>query len=189
MLRSEVPDSLKKSSVFRFYPCASASLRKREVKPRLKSGFFLFRNHVSPFMFFASFRTEVETGAMIRRVLSSGKRVVLPKVQGKELALYEIHDFDHDVVPGAWGIPEPKAAKPARLEDIDLMIMPGAAFDASGNRVGYGAGFYDKLLPAFKNMTIALAFEAQIVQAVPSDPHDVPVNKIVTEKRIIEVKS
>jgi 5-formyltetrahydrofolate cyclo-ligase len=140
-------------------------------------------------MFFASFRTEVETGEMIRRTLSSGKRVVLPKVTGDELALYEINDFDDDIVPGAWGIPEPKAVKPVKLDDIDLMIMPGAAFDERGNRVGYGAGFYDRLLPAFGKMTIALAFEAQIVPDVPADPHDVPVNMIVTEKRIIEASS
>ena len=140
-------------------------------------------------MFFASFRTEVETGAMIRRALSSGKRVVLPKVKGDELSLYEINDFDDDVVPGAWGIPEPKEIRPAKLDDIDLMIMPGAAFDERGNRVGYGAGFYDKLLPAFRKKTVALAFETQIVRDVPSDAHDVPVDKIVTEKRVIEASS
>ena len=136
-------------------------------------------------MFFSSFRSEVETGPMIRLALSTGKRVILPKVNGKELALYEIRDFDRDVVPGAWGIPEPANAMTARLDDVDLVIMPGAAFDEQGNRVGYGAGFYDKLLSAFHKTTIALAFEAQIVPHVPADPHDVPMNKIVTETRTI----
>jgi 5-formyltetrahydrofolate cyclo-ligase len=136
-------------------------------------------------LFFASFRSEVDTISMIRRALASGKRVILPKVQGKELSLYEICDFDDDVAPGAWGIPEPKGAKLAKLDEIDLMIMPGAAFDERGNRVGYGAGFYDRLLPAFRKMTIALAFEAQIVPDVPADSHDVPVDAIVTEKRVI----
>jgi 5-formyltetrahydrofolate cyclo-ligase len=136
-------------------------------------------------MFFASFRSEVDTETMIRRALRSGKRVILPKVAGKELTLYEIRDFDADVETGAWGIPEPKPLVPAKLEKIDLMIMPGAAFDEQGNRLGYGAGFYDKLLPAFKGATIALAFEAQILSNVPADPHDAPVKKIVTEKRVI----
>ena len=139
-------------------------------------------------MFFASFRSEVETEPMIRRALASGKRVVLPKVLGKELALYEIHDFDRDVTPGAWGIPEPAAATTAQLGDIDLVIMPGAAFDERGNRVGYGAGFYDKLLSAFRKTTIALAFKTQIVPRVPADLHDVPATMIVTEKRIITVQ-
>lgn len=136
-------------------------------------------------MFFASFRSEVETEGMIRRAIRSGKRVVLPKVAGKELALYEIKDFDSDVATGAWGIPEPKPLTPAGLGDIDLMIVPGAAFDEQGNRLGYGAGFYDKLLPAFRGTTVALTFEAQIRKSLPAEKHDVPIKKIVTEKRVI----
>jgi 5-formyltetrahydrofolate cyclo-ligase len=123
---------------------------------------------------------------MIRHALVSGKRVVLPRVKGRQLALFEIKDFDKDVSPGAWGIPEPVESHPVLLTDIDLIITPGAAFDESGNRLGYGAGFYDRILPSFAGMTIALAFEAQIVPQVPADKHDVPVMKIVTEKRIIE---
>ena len=61
--------------------------------------------------------------------------------------------------------------------------MPGAAFDEQGNRLGYGAGFYDKLLSAFTKTTVALAFEAQIVPRVPAELHDVPIKKIVTEKK------
>jgi 5-formyltetrahydrofolate cyclo-ligase len=137
-------------------------------------------------MFFASFRSEVETEPMIRHALASGKRIVLPRVKGRQLALFEIKDFDKDVSPGAWGIPEPVESHPVLLTDIDLIITPGAAFDESGNRLGYGAGFYDRILPSFAGMTIALAFEAQIVPQVPADKHDVPVMKIVTEKRIIE---
>lgn len=139
-------------------------------------------------MLFASFQSEVETHHMIRRALAEGKRVVLPKVKGTELELFEIENFDRDVVPGAWGIPEPAAGRPAALQDIGLIVVPGAVFDERGNRVGYGGGFYDKLLPLFRGMTVALAFDLQIVSAVPTDPHDVPVKKIVTEKRIIEAK-
>ena len=136
-------------------------------------------------MFFASFRSEVDTGSMIRRALTFGKRVVLPKVEGAELALHEITDFDSDVAPGAWGIPEPIESRPVLLEEIDLIIVPGAAFDKQGNRLGYGAGFYDKLLPAFKKMTVALSFELQLVPNVPADVHDVPIKRIVTERRVI----
>jgi 5-formyltetrahydrofolate cyclo-ligase len=139
-------------------------------------------------MFFASFRSEVETGPMIRRALAYGKRVILPKVKGKELALFEIKDFDKDVSPGAWGIPEPFESRPAGLNDIDLIVVPGAAFDHRGSRVGYGAGYYDKILAGYHGVTVALAFEEQIVPDVPAASHDVPVRKIVTEKRIIEAK-
>ena len=136
-------------------------------------------------LFFASFRSEVDTLPMIRRALAEGKRVALPKVQGAELGLFEIKDPATDVASGAWGIPEPKDAFPVRITDIDVVVVPGAAFDAKGNRIGYGAGFYDKLLAGFRGTTVALAFEVQIVQDVPASTHDVPVKKIITEERII----
>ena len=140
-------------------------------------------------LFFASFRSEVDTGPMIRRALAFGKRVVLPKVKGTEMVLNEILDLDKDVSPGTWGIPEPHEPRPVMLEEIDLIIVPGAAYDEHGNRVGYGAGFYDKLLPAFKKTTVALAFESQIVPNVPTEMHDVPIKKIVTERRVIIARS
>ena len=161
--------------------------KSREIEQRL---WLLpeFRS-ASTVMFFASFRSEVETGPMIRHVLASGKRVVLPRVKGRQLALFEIKDFDTDVSPGAWGIPEPVESHPVPLTAVDLIITPGAAFDESGNRLGYGAGFYDRILSSFPRMTVALAFEEQIVPQVPTDPHDVPVKKIVTEKRVIDTST
>ncbi len=140
-------------------------------------------------LFYASFRSEVETHDMICRALAEGKQVVLPKVKGKDLALFEIRDFDQDVKPGRWDIPEPINGRPVTPEKIGFIVVPGAAFDERGNRLGYGAGFYDKLLKKYKGTTAALAFELQVVVSVPADPHDVPVKKIVTEKRVIEAKS
>lgn len=136
-------------------------------------------------LFYASFRSEVETWDMIRNALSGGKRLALPKVRGKGLALFEIKDFDRDVAPGAWGILEPQNGRPVHKGDIDLMVVPGAVFDEKGNRLGYGAGFYDRLLAGFDGQSVGLAFELQIVSHVPVGPLDVPVNKIVTEKRVI----
>jgi 5-formyltetrahydrofolate cyclo-ligase len=161
--------------------------KSREIEERL----FLLPEFKSArtVLFFASFRSEVDTGPMIRRALAFGKRVALPKVEGTELVLYEISDLDKDVSPGRWGIPEPHEPRSVTLEEIDLIIVPGAAYDEHGNRVGYGAGFYDKLLTAFKKMTVALAFEAQIVPNVPTEMHDVPIKKIVTERRVVVAQS
>lgn len=139
----------------------------------------------STILFFASFRSEVDTVPMIRQALAEGKRVVLPKVKGKDLALFEIKEFDKDVSAGAWGILEPHETDPVALESVDLIIVPGLAFDERGNRLGYGAGFYDKLLASFAKTTVALAFEVQVVPEVPAAKHDVPIKKIMTEKRII----
>lgn len=140
-------------------------------------------------LFFASFRSEVETGHMIGRALAEGKRVVLPRVKGKELELIEIRNFELDVAPGAWGIPEPERGTRTDRRDIRLIVVPGAAFDGQGNRIGYGAGFYDKLLQTYTGRTVALAFELQIVPGVPADSHDIPVQTIVTETRVIETNA
>ena len=159
------------------------SSKSREIEERLFS--LSECKSARTIMFFASFRSEVETASMIRRALGDGKKVILPKVKGKELELFEIKNFDQDVSTGAWGIPEPRETSPAKLDEIDLIIVPGAAFDEQGNRLGYGAGFYDKLLAEFRKPTVAIAFEEQVVPMVPADTHDVPVKMIVTEKRVI----
>lgn len=140
-------------------------------------------------LLYASFRSEVETHDMVRRALAAGKKIVLPRVRGKVLDLFRIQDFDRDVKPGRWDIPEPVGGKQAGPGDIQFIVVPGAAFDEFGNRLGYGGGFYDKLLKEYKGSSAALAFELQIVPNVPADPHDVPMQRIVTDKRIIETSS
>lgn len=142
-------------------------------------------NGSSLILFFASFRSEVNTIPMIRRALAEGKRVALPKVKGNGLELFEIRELEKDVSPGAWGIPEPHEHNRVALDAVDLLIVPGLAFDEWGNRLGYGAGFYDKLLASCTKPTVALAFEVQMVKQVPAARHDISVKKIVTEKRII----
>ncbi|PIP71043.1 MAG: 5-formyltetrahydrofolate cyclo-ligase [Nitrospirae bacterium CG22_combo_CG10-13_8_21_14_all_44_11] len=142
-------------------------------------------------LFYASFRSEADTMELIKTALSEGKRVALPKVDKKDrrLLLYEIEDI-RELAQGYMGILEPSASKErlTGLDDMDLIIIPGAAFDASGNRLGYGAGFYDRLLTGMKKIipVIAPAYEEQIVEKIPSEPHDVKVSKIVTDKRVIE---
>ncbi|MDI6745295.1 MAG: 5-formyltetrahydrofolate cyclo-ligase [Thermodesulfovibrionales bacterium] len=142
-------------------------------------------------LFYASFRSEVSTMKMIKISLDSGKRVALPKVdkENKKLKLYEIKNMN-ELVQCYMGILEPSVSEErlTALDDIDLIFIPGAAFDVSGSRLGYGSGFYDKLLSEIKDKipVIAPAYEEQIVDNIPSEPHDIKVDKIVTETRIIE---
>lgn len=143
-------------------------------------------------MFYVSFRSEVETHAMIREALATGKTVIVPVTDMKDnrLALSRLEDFDNDLAPGTWGILEPKPEKLRPVSchdiDIDLVITPGAAFSINGNRIGYGGGFYDRLLKDYKKCVMALAFEIQILSDVPfSTERDVPVDHIITEKRVI----
>lgn len=147
-----------------------------------------FRN-AGIIFFFASFRTEIDTTEMIKSALSSGKRVLLPKVdkENHELLLYEIRDFS-ELTPGYMGIPEPSfQGRQMSINDADIVIIPGAGFDASGNRIGYGGGYYDRLLSGLQKdiPVIAPAYEEQIEDCIPSEPHDIRVNMIVTDRRVI----
>jgi 5-formyltetrahydrofolate cyclo-ligase len=147
-----------------------------------------FRN-ASVIFFFASFRTEVDTTEMIKSSLFSGKRVLLPKVDKDrhELLLYEIRDFG-ELAPGYMGIPEPPVSeKHMSINEADIVIIPGAGFDASGNRIGYGGGYYDRLLSGLQENipVVAPSFEEQLVDVIPSEPHDIRVQMIVTDRRLI----
>lgn len=140
---------------------------------------------------FVSFGSEVSTELIIKNSLKIGKRVVVPITDYKErrLILSEITDYDRDLKPGHWGILEPKneVVRIIEPDDLDLILIPGIAFDAAGRRLGYGAGYYDRLLARCKNrpLTIALAYELQVVDEVPVMEYDVKIDGIVTEERVI----
>lgn len=141
--------------------------------------------------FYASFRSEVETLGMIRASLEWGKKIVLPKVdtENHRLKLYEIKDVN-ELMPGCMGIPEPSVPEERLrgLDDIDLVVIPGAGFDVYGNRLGYGAGYYDILLAQMKKKIpiVAPAYKEQIVERIPAAEHDVRIDKIVTDERVVE---
>jgi len=141
--------------------------------------------------FYASFRSEVETLTMIKESLAMGKRVVLPKVQIKEhrVALCEIEDIN-ELTIGHKGIPEPMSLNEHALliDEVDIFVIPGVSFDYACNRLGYGGGYYDMLLAQRKKKApiIALAFEEQLVDEIPSEPHDIKVEMIITDKRLIK---
>lgn len=141
--------------------------------------------------YYMSFRSEVETENMIRESLKLGKKVVLPvsRVKRKELQMVYVKNFDKDLKPGTYGILEPKNTK-IKLDDLsqlDIVVLPGSVFDLSGYRLGYGGGYYDRFLQTLGSGTviIGLAYEFQVVNEVPREPHDIPVHQIVTENRII----
>ncbi|WP_245574381.1 5-formyltetrahydrofolate cyclo-ligase [Desulfovirgula thermocuniculi] len=142
-------------------------------------------------MAYVDFRNEVKTGELIRASMAMGKRVAVPltDLQHKRLIPSLLQDFPGDLAPGAWGIlePRPGSLRPLEPEELDLVIVPGVAFDEKGNRLGYGGGFYDRFLPQTRPGTVwlALAFELQICPEISPGPHDCPVHLIVTEERVI----
>jgi 5-formyltetrahydrofolate cyclo-ligase len=145
-------------------------------------------------LMYVSFRTEVDTIGQLEGILCLGKKLVVPLVDSKQkqLTLYEIKDIT-DLVPGYMDIPEPKAVENRKVElkDIDIIVIPGTGFDTKGNRLGYGGGYYDRLLAdTEKNIPkIALAFEEQIAEEIPSEPHDMKMDIIITDERVIRTKS
>ncbi len=143
-------------------------------------------------MFFITFGSEVNTRPMVEDTIKRGKVALAPKPVPKtrEMIPSKIIDWDNDLVPGAYDIPEPKeeALRPFNPESIDLLIVPGVAFDQKGNRLGYGGGYYDRFFSLLGSHTplVALVFDLQIVPGVPVDEWDRPVDVIITEKRVIE---
>jgi len=144
-------------------------------------------------MVYVDFRNEVQTAGLVLHALAAGKRVSVPitDVVGKKLTPSSLLSYPGDLAPGSWGIlePRPECVRPVEPGDLDLVVVPGVAFDPGGNRLGYGGGFYDRFLPRTRPGTVYLApaFEVQLVEDVFPGPHDVPVHIIVTEERTITV--
>ncbi len=143
-------------------------------------------------LFFISFRSEVNTVPMIHRALDEGKVVCLPCTDDgdKSMVACRIMDLEADMEVGNYDILEPRCEcrRPVAPEDIDVVLMPGVAFDLSGGRLGYGGGYYDRFLEKCSPACalIAVAFEIQIIERVPCADHDHHIHKLVTESRVID---
>lgn len=125
---------------------------------------------------------EVNTRPLIDKALQAGKSVLVPKVTKQGLTFHEIKTFS-DLEPGVMGILEPTTPKTDL--NIDVCIVPGRVFDRSGYRIGWGGGYYDRFLATYYGRTISLAYSVQVLDEIPIEPHDIPVELIVTEREMI----
>jgi 5-formyltetrahydrofolate cyclo-ligase len=137
-----------------------------------------------------AFRSEWGTRPLIDATLAAGKTLALPRVNPvtRMLDLFVVRDVDGDTTPGYRGIPEPQSQLPRIAPDaIDWVLVPGVAFDVDGNRLGYGGGYYDRLLALLPPRTprVAGAFELQVVPEVPSAHHDLVIDALATESRLL----
>jgi len=136
-------------------------------------------------MFYVSLKDEVNTMSMIDEAVKIGKRVCVPVIikEEKRLIAGEIKDRDLDLERQHFGIYQPKKGhvKEVPLENIDLIVVPGIAFDKKNMRLGRGHGYYDRFLCALPNKTrtIGLAFDFQVIEHLPQDSHDIPVWKTI----------
>lgn len=131
---------------------------------------------------------EVDPRGLIADALARGARVCLPRTHLRErlLTLHAVTSLD-GLVAGPYDIPEPPADAPeVRPEDVEFFLVPGSVYDAAGNRIGYGAGYYDSLLVRSEGWRVAPAYACQLVHHVPSAEHDMPMDAIVTELGLID---
>ncbi len=135
---------------------------------------------------FYPLENEIDLRVLITKTLEAGKKVYLPRVNSGESRL-EFCPYTGDIsdlIPGPFGILEPKTREIAP-EQINFITVPGLAFDLHGHRLGYGAGYYDRFLGASPAFSAGVTFDIQTIDILPIAEHDIAVNIVVTETRLI----
>jgi len=176
-------------------------LRGLEPEKRKHLDAFILQNIISlpefqsarTIMTYLSISGEVDTFPLARLILKRGKRLVVPKVikEPAHLLACEIDSLDEGLVPDPYGIMEPDRdhTREIRIGEIDVHVIPGLAFDRSGYRLGHGGGYYDRFLSGVPKSALkaGLSFGSQILDALPKDPWDIPVDCIISEKEVLRV--
>jgi len=138
-------------------------------------------------LYYVSYGNEVSIHRLIKNSFQTKKHVIVPclNTQINNITPTMINSWD-DLRIGAYGILEPINLSSNQVDHIDLIILPGVGFDVYGNRIGYGKGYYDRLIVHHLDVSlIGLAYEFQILERIPTNSHDKKVDEIITEKRII----
>jgi 5-formyltetrahydrofolate cyclo-ligase len=143
---------------------------------------------------YVDFRSEVETMDLIRQLIAAGKTISVPVTLLEESRLQAVRltNPDTQLMPGCYDIPEPTPDQIARATvdpaTIDTVLIPGSVFDTGGGRLGYGGGFYDRFLTesAARATRVGFAFELQLVEQVPMEPHDQYMDVLITEQQIYD---
>ncbi|MEM6691172.1 MAG: 5-formyltetrahydrofolate cyclo-ligase [Planctomycetota bacterium] len=146
-------------------------------------------------MWYVDVRDEVRTRGHLKEQLETSKSIVVPYCFGRDLHLFHLVDFE-DLMPGHFGILEPSRElvesqqRSVRDTKVDLVIVPGVAFDTLGNRLGHGKGFYDRwFTKANSNLIrVGVAFDCQVFPSVPCEPHDMKMNHIITESQHYKIR-
>lgn len=131
---------------------------------------------------------EVFTEEIFDQALKLNKRVVCPRVQGAGMEFFPVNSRD-DLQAGNFGILEPRGDRSIPIAELDLLLVPGVAFDQTGHRLGYGKGYYDRLLHQRSAgcRLVGLCFEFQLLPILPAEAHDIPMDLLVTEQRTLRL--
>lgn len=161
---------------------------RRERDLRIRERFLALEEvrRAEAFFSFVSYGTEADTLSLLHQFLRDGRLVAVPRVSGKEMDFYRIASLE-ELKPGFHGIPEPPATCPVRGEE-GVMLLPGLVFDARRNRAGYGGGYYDRYLAEKAGpglVTVAIAYDFQVVESLEAEGHDRRPDILVTDRRVI----
>jgi 5-formyltetrahydrofolate cyclo-ligase len=137
---------------------------------------------------YSAVRNEVSTSHVARAAKIAGKQIAYPRVAGGEIEFVTVSGSD-DLAPGAYGVSEPRGSAVVPTTELDLVIVPGVAFDTDGHRLGYGRGYYDRALAGCRQdcMKVGFAYEFQVLVSLPRESHDQAVTMLVTEKSVLEI--
>jgi len=134
---------------------------------------------------YLSYRKEVKTDQLVRQLVSSDKEILAPITEGKSMKAVKIESLE-EVTRNEKGIREPVNNQAVEKSEIEACIVPGLSFDYSGNRIGYGGGYYDRFLENFRGQKIGLTYEDLLVKDLPTEDHDVPIDKVITENGVVK---
>ncbi|HEX7479534.1 MAG TPA: 5-formyltetrahydrofolate cyclo-ligase [Polyangiales bacterium] len=135
---------------------------------------------------YVAMRKELDPRELVVHALAAGKRVALPRIDGETLSLHA-YQPDDELETNAFGLQEPLASAPRiDAQQVELVLVPALALDPRGYRIGYGGGFYDRVLPLLLNAyKVGLAYDFQLISEAPVDAHDVPVDAVITDARCL----
>lgn len=180
-----------KNEIRRKMKSLRASLREDELRAKSISASEIFleselyRDSES-IMLYMPIRNEVDTRYIMERALADGKRVILPHTDRETGVITPVLlGEDTSLTLGAFSIPEPSDTEAVAEDEIDLVIVPGLAYDRQGARLGFGKGCYDGFLRDIRAVKVGLCYDFQLVGSLPTDTHDVPVDYILTERGIL----
>ena len=174
---------------------SASDLRSRSdaIEQRLRR--LIDKRKAESIMFFIDFESEVQTRNSINRAIDDGKTVIVPVCSmdaGRKLLPSRLLDLQSEVEKSAFGVlePKPEFRRPFPPEKLDLVVVPGLAFDEKGYRVGYGGGYYDRfLIRCPQALHVGVAYEMQMIECAFPSPWDIPVHKIITEDRVISCRN
>lgn len=149
---------------------------------------FISWDQVETIGLYANQASEVQTGLLFKSAREMHKSIAYPRVTNEEEIQYYLIDELSDLMLGTFGINEPlNSIIPIPIDSLDIIVVPGLVFDKFGHRLGYGRGYFDRILKSVDNKkVVGLAFENQIVDQLPVQAHDIRVGVIVTESGVIE---